>query len=168
MAFCGFVVLPLADFYAERADRLAERKALAERMERLVAQLPTLKARAELLDRAGPTGSLNGSSDAVAGAALQNIMQDIAASVGASLTSVEGLPTEPSGAGRRIGIKVALSASWPVLIRLIDATGHAATPVFIDDLQIRTGPLPTRGGPQPLEAGFNVYGFAVAPKDKTP
>ena len=156
-------------FYAERADMLAAQTAIADRMERLAAQRASFEARANQRDKSGADHRLlNGPTDAVAAAELQNIMQDIANGVGASLSSVESLPAESGGGGsRRIGIKLSLSASWPVVIEYINAAEHSATPVLIDDLHIHGQPG-VQNGDQMLDAGFNVFAYAAAAGDKTP
>ena len=63
---------------------------------------------------AGAGGLPAGSSIPVATAALQSLVQDIATNAGASLASVESLPGETTAGYRRVGVKLSLSASWPV------------------------------------------------------
>ncbi len=154
---------PALNLYAERSERLAARTEVADRMERLAAQRASFEARAGQLDTAGPGRHLlDGRTDAVAAAALQNVIQDIANSAGVSLTSVESLPAEAaSGKARRIGIKLSFSAPWPVLIGFLDATGRAEMPVLLDDLHIHSQ-SGMQNGQQMLDAGFNVYAYAAS------
>jgi general secretion pathway protein M len=169
LAFWLTAIDPAVRLYAERSDRLAARTAVADRMERLAAQKASFEARAGQFDGAGPGRPLlDGRTDAVAAAELQNVMQDIANSVGVSLTSVESLPAEAaSGSARRIGIKLSFSAPWPVLIGFLDATGRAATPVLLDDLHLHSQPG-MQNGQQMLDAGFNVYAYAASAGHSAP
>jgi hypothetical protein len=163
------LVRPLMDLYDRRADTLAQRLTLARHMERLAAERPALEARAtELGTRAAGAPRLSGSIP-VATAALQGLVQDIAGQNGASLSSVESLasggnPTkaetqaaETGSEYRRVGVKLAVSASWPVLVRFLRALEQSPTPMTVDDLQVRSGSQGTQANQQSLEAGFSVY-----------
>jgi general secretion pathway protein M len=155
------VAAPLGEFYSDRAQVLEERRTVVAHMDRLAAALPELKQRAEAATRSGPPPSLvlEGSSDAVAGATLQNMIQDMAGARGANLVSVESLPAETTGAYRRIGLKVSLNASWTVLVSLLQSVEQATPPMLIDDLQIHGSPLAMINRATGLEAGFTIYAF---------
>lgn len=153
------VVSPLIAWHAEQTERLAERQALAHRMTDLAERLPALKAQAAARNLSGPAPSalLPGNTDAVAGAALQQLVQQMATGVGAPLNSVEVLPAEAVGNYRRIGLHVALSAPWPALVRLLQSIEQAAPPMLIDDLRLRGAPM---GNPAlPMDASFTVLAF---------
>lgn len=156
------VVSPLLAFHGARADRLAERRALASHMEQLAAQRPALDARAAALGRQGnakvtPIAGIAGDSIPVATAALQSLVQDIAGGAGASLASVESLPGETTAAYRRVGVKLTLSASWPVLVRFLEAIEQSATPMAADDLQIRATTQSARADQPVFDVGLSVY-----------
>ena len=131
------IVLPLAVWHATRAASLERQATLAGRMEALAASLPALRRRAATL-AAGPAPQtlLEGASDAVAGAALQEQVQAMAQEAGSPLTSVETLPAEPAGAYRRIGLRVSLSAPFPSLVHLLAAIADANPRMLVDDLQV--------------------------------
>ncbi len=152
-AFWVAVVSPLIDLYGERADALEQRKAVATRMERLAALLPSLRERAATAESAEAPEELTiaGASDAVAAATLQGMVQDMATSAGVSLTSIEIVPAEAVGAYRRIGLKLAL-----------ETPGEASPPMLIDDLQIHASPDPDTAGPQSLDTAFTVYALRAA------
>ncbi len=159
------ILSPLIGFYADRADRLAEQQVVVHRMERLVAGRQDLLARAaELGDAAPAKGNLlDGSSIPVATAALQGLVRDTAMTAGASLTSVESMPGETGSGYRRVGVKLTLSAPWPVLIHFLQALQESDTPMAIDDLQIHSTAEPTKAADQQLfDAGFSVYAPATA------
>jgi general secretion pathway protein M len=154
-------VQPLVSWYAERAETLLQRQALAERMERLAATLPSLQRRAEARSGSQATVgiALSGASDAIAGAMLQEHVQTMAISAGATLASVETLPVEPAGAWRRIGLRVTLTAPWPVLVRLLQSLDQATPQMLVDDLRMRSTLLVAQPVAQPLQTSFTVYAF---------
>ncbi len=158
------IASPLLDFYADRADRLAQREAVAARMERLAASLPDIKERAEAASDDGATRilTLEGGSDAVAAAGLQNVLQDMATAVGASLSSVEIVPGDTVGAYRRVGLKLSLNVPWTTLVALMQAIEQASPPMLLDDVEIHASPVPNAPPTQPLDAEFTVYAFRAA------
>lgn len=160
--------LPLLAWYGERAEQLATREALARRMAALVATLPQLQRAAA--DGSGTVPELlDGGTDAVAAAALQQRVQDMAASSGARLASMEVLPPQQKGPYREIGVRVALNAPWPVLVRLLGAVAEARPRMLVDDLQLRAAPavvvVAAAGGRAPeaaLDASLGVFAFRLA------
>ena len=164
------VVSPLISFYGARADRLAERRTVALHMEQLAAQQPALEARAASLGRQAPAKGavVTGDSIPVATAALQSLVQDIATTVGASLASVESLPGETTGGSRRVGVKLTLSASWPVLVRFLEALEQSSTPMATDDLQIRGTELAAHSDQPTFETSFSVYAPAGPASEAPP
>lgn len=175
MALWLIVISPLIAFYSDRADRLEKQQAVLARMERLVTQRQELMEQAANLGDAGPAKGnlLDGSSIPVATAALQGMVRDIASASGATLASVESLPGETGNGYRRVGVKLSLSASWPVLIHFLQSLQESDTPMAIDDLQIHSGSeTPKTPDQQVFEAGFAVYAPATAepqqPKEAAP
>ena len=130
--------------------------------------LPELRDQARLATTSGPApgeATLDGASDAIAAAALQGRLQEMAARAGAPLSSAEALPGEAAGAWRRIGVRVSVSAPWPAVVRLLQAVGAASPRMLVDDLQLRAPPLLLRTGTRPMDAGFTVFAFrAEAPR----
>ncbi|MBV9786341.1 MAG: general secretion pathway protein GspM [Acidisphaera sp.] len=164
------VVAPLVAWHAERAEALAERGALARRMAVLAQTLPALERQQQATKASGPAPSavLSGATDAVAGAALQGQVQDMATTAGAALTSAETLPSEPAGAYRRIGLRVSINAQWPVLVRLLTAVEQATPRMLIDDVQLHSSVVLIRAAMLPLDATFTVYALrpGAAPADQ--
>ena len=99
---------PLLDWHADRAAALEQRTAIARRMAQVAGGLPELQQQAAAAAAAGPVAAtlLDGSTDAVAGARLQQLVQDMAGRAGATLSSTEALPAEAVAAYRRIGVRV--------------------------------------------------------------
>jgi general secretion pathway protein M len=158
------VASPLIAWHDERAERLEQRQILADRMAMLARSLPSLR---EAAAQAAPPGSgaaasgslLEGASDAVAAASLQQLVQDMATRSGATLASAETLPATQAGAYRRIGVHVALQATWPVLIHLLQSVAAASPRMLVDDLQLHATHSVQQPPDPPLGAGFTVYAF---------
>jgi general secretion pathway protein M len=161
---------PLLDTYADGADALERRTALASRMAEVAASLPELKreAEAQSTDATPASAMLEGASDALAGAALQSLVEAMSASAGGHLTSTEALPAEQVGAYRRVALRVAVDAPWPVLARLIQAIERATPRMFVDDLQVRAQPAADTQKEPPLDISFTVIGFRQATSADAP
>ena len=160
------LVSPLLSFYGDRADALSTQQLKVAHMAVLAGQVPELKKRAAASGNTGPAPSLvvEGPSDAVAAATLQGKVQSMAAEVGTTLTSVENLPHEAVGtAYHRIGLKISLNASWPVLIALLKAIDQASPPMLLDDVQIHGSPLPMVTANRGLEANFTIWALRAGP-----
>jgi general secretion pathway protein M len=82
------------------------------------------------------------------------------------LASIEIVPADAVGAFRRIGLKLSLSVSWPVLVALLQSVESGTPPILIDDIGLHASPMPVDTGPQLLDASFTVYAFrATTPQD---
>ncbi len=156
---------PLVAWHAQRAEAIAARATLLARMRQIAASLPVWEARARAGRASGPAPGavLTQPNDAVAAAALQQLVQDLARRAGATLTSTEALTAEPAGDYRRIRLRVALNASWPVLIALLQAIEQAHPQMTIDDLALRRAPVLIGATDPPLDATFTVLAFRAAP-----
>jgi general secretion pathway protein M len=155
------VVQPLWSFYDNRLETLQERRALLGRMVALADTLPALKREATAAAEAAPAPQalFEGSSDAIAGAALQEALQRMASQAGAALTSVEALPGQRAGDLRRIGLLVTLSATWPVIVHLLAAIDEASPRMLVDDVSLQGSVIQIHPGEQKLEARFTLYAF---------
>ncbi len=165
-------IAPLTDLFAARAEALAQRRILYHRMADRVASLPALQAEAAAGSPAGSPASavLSNETDAMAGASLQQRLQEMAAGVGAVLSSTETLPATPMKGYRRIGLRVSLTAPWPVLVGLFEAVEQASPRMLIDDLQMHGRVMLVQPAEPLLDAGFTVLAFRadhLAPPDQT-
>ena len=161
VAVWGAVASPLLDWYAERADGLERRATLARRMVQVAADLPRLEQQAAAGTQAGPQKIvvLEGGSDAVAGAGLQQKLQDMAIKAGTSLSSIEALPPRQLGAYREVGVRVAITAPWTTLVAFLQAIEEGSPQMLVDDLQIH-GPVGfIREANGSLNASLAVMGF---------
>ncbi len=169
VAACGLVwaavASPLLGWYGARAQHLAEQRMMLAHMARTAASLPALRRAAGSATTGGPPAAalLAGQTDAIAGATLQGMVQDMATAAGATLTSTEALPGAQQGAFRRIGLRVSLGGDWPVLVALLQAVESNPVHLLVDDLQLhaaaRNQPGNSHLGPASIEASFVVLGF---------
>jgi len=161
LAFWLAFVAPVLEWYGSRADQLAELRARAARETALITTLPALKAAAAQAAQTPTRAVLNGNTDAIAGAALQEQVQSMATASNAQLTSIETLPVEQVGAYRRIGVRVELSALLPVIVSLMKAIEEAEPSMLVDDLHLTATPVGPLNQALPLDASFTVYAFRV-------
>ncbi len=156
------LVMPLADLYAARAQRLAEQQLLADHMAALAAALPELQRQSAGAPQPaqGTAGLLEGASDAVAGAALQGRLREMVNAAGASLTSAEMLPPRTVAGLSRIGVRASVYApDWPKLVGLLRAIREADPHLLIDDLTLHAMNARSRDVGPTLDATFSIYGF---------
>ena len=153
------VAAPLLDWHAGRADTMAARRTLARRMAQIAQTLPALQRQAAASPGTPAAAVLDGSTDAVAGAALQQAVQDMAARAGAVLASVEVLPGEQAGAYRRIGLRIGLNAPWPVLVGLLRGILDAQPGMVVDDMQVHGTRAFIRDPAAALDASWVVLAF---------
>jgi general secretion pathway protein L len=156
------VVAPLVEFYAERTTKIEERRMLVPRLAAAAAELPRLRARVAALHAAARARhvTLDGASDAIASANLENRIEQLAASLGATVGSTESLTAQSRGDYRRIGVRLVLSGPYDTLVKLIAALETAAPPLIVANLQIHG--ILGRPGMQhssAIDAGLDVYGF---------
>ncbi len=157
-------VLPMSDWYAAQAETLSQQEALATRMARIAATLPALRAQeAAAPAAAAPVALLQGETDAIAAANLQERLQALAAAAGTSLSSVEMLPVdrpsnEPAESDRAIRLRLMLNAPWATLIKFLDVIEAGPPLMLIDDLRLEGVRLVLRDSP-PLQASLTITGF---------
>lgn len=173
-AFYLVVAVPVTELYGEREAALSRQRMLEPRLRAAAAEVPALRTRLAELQASASTRkvTLEGSTDAIASANLQSLIDELAASAGVTVASTEGLAPDNRGAYRRIGLRIALNGEYENLLGLLAAIEKANPPLIIDNLQIRArmqglatvqSPLIPRPANVPsatrLDAGLEVYGF---------
>ncbi|CAH2601843.1 protein of unknown function [Rhodovastum atsumiense] len=163
-------VAPLCDWYGDRQETLRRQQAIARRMAALVQGLPALQAAAEAARAdavARRESLLDGTTDAVAAATLQQRLDDMAGQTGLRIVSAEVMPPETAGPHRAITLRVTITATMPGLAQLLQAIALADTPLRVDNLQMRGPPLSTRDAEWPIDVTFSVTGYrAGRPADQ--
>jgi hypothetical protein len=153
---------PLLGWFDERAETLRRQQAIGRRMAALVQTLPALQAAAEA---AGARGGgrrealLDGGSDAVAAATLQQLLDEMAKRANLRIVSVEVLPPEQSGQYRAIAVRLNVSAPWPALVALLQAIATADVPMLVENLQMRGMVRNTADTEWPIDVTFSVVGY---------
>ena len=158
------VAMPLIEWRDDRDAALARRFALANHMEALVAAVPALREQAAAAASTGTDTAalLEGDSDAIASASLQERLQAMFLEAGVQLNSVETVPGEEAGAFRRIRLRISFNASWPVLVALLKDM-HVATPVLlVDELQIQPALHRISTAPGTYDVSSSVFAFRSA------
>ena len=157
------IVSPLTGWYDDRSEAIARNQLLASRMAMLVHRLPALRrqaaAAAASSGQGGAGALIEGNSDAVASAAIQEKVSAMAASLGVSLSSTETLAAMREGGFRRIGVRVSLDAAFPLVVRLLQSIETARPSLLVDDLQIHGTRLLGQTDAAPLNVAFTVVGF---------
>lgn len=154
---------PLWGWYQQRADDLAQQRALASRMQALTREIPAL--RTEVAAQGPDQGSnmlLPGGTDAIAGANLQSALQDLAKQSGTSLDSAALAPVEAQGPLRKIGLQVSLTTNWSALIGFLAAIETASPRMVVDGLSLNNAGPPGTDGAPPVQASFTVSAFRAA------
>lgn len=162
------LVSPVLDWYGAREARLDELRLRAAREAALIETLPALKKQAAEAQHTPTRAVLTGTTDAIAGAALQEQVQQLATTTNTQPSSVETLPAEQVGSYRRIGVRVEMNGQLPVIVTLLKLIEEAQPSMLVDDLHLSGTPVPAANMQLPLDASFTVYGFRVGTaKDDT-
>ena len=164
------VVMPMIDWHAERADALVRKAALVQRMEALIATRAALQeqAKAVAAGGAGETALLEGDSESVASATLQELLQAMFMQAGVQLNSVETLPGDEAGAYRRIRLRVSFNASWPVLMSLLKEFELARPALLIDELSVQPALHRISTAPGTFDVTCAIFGFRAEPAKGAP
>lgn len=159
----ALIAQPLIAWHAELVQAVENRSAVARRMEAVAGSLPDLRRRSEEVASRGPTTALlEGGTDALAGAALQARLRDIATRLQLQFDSAEILSAEEAGGLRRIGVRISTITPWPVLARLLRELDAASPRLLVDDVQLQASVSLAGGVTRPLTASFTVFGFRAA------
>jgi general secretion pathway protein M len=155
------VVSPLMQWHKDRAETLVQREVLAQRMQILIAALPDLRRQSITIAANGAGGSvlLEGESDAVASAFLQERLQAMFVQAGVQLDSVETLPGEDAGAYRRIRLHVAFNATWPGLMALLKDMQLATPTLLVDELTIQPALHRISTAPGTFDVSCGIFAF---------
>jgi general secretion pathway protein M len=153
------LISPITDWYGARAAHLTDLRLRVARESALIETLPALKTSAAAAAHTPARATVAGSTDAIAGAALQEQVQQLATAASAQLTSIETLPADQVGLYRRIGVRVELNAQLQVVVSLLKSVEEAQPSMLVDDLHLTGTPMGLNSLALPLDASFTVYGF---------
>lgn len=161
-AIYAVAIEPLMSFYGHGRQTLQERLEVLHRVEASAAELPRLRAAAKEWREKTRDGDLLfvGSSDAVAGAALQSTLKELIEDGSATLSSAEVLPAETADKFRRVAIRVSFSGDLTLITDVLRGIEGARPAIFVDNLDIRTAGDSARDDEgKSFTIAFDVHGF---------
>jgi general secretion pathway protein M len=149
------IVLPVLAFYGASAERLQDRRGIAQRFASAARDLPALRTEVQQWgEQAGGDGLLlSGPSDALAAANLQSKLKDLVEQGGAKLASAQTLAVETQGGFRRVGMRISFAADLTLLTSVLLGVEAARPVLSISNLDLRGGEN------EALSVVMDVYGF---------
>jgi general secretion pathway protein M len=147
---------PILGWYGQRQDRLLQRETMAGHMAALADTAPALQRQVAAGSGDGRATLVEGATEAIAGAVLQQRLQEISERAGVRMTSAEVLATDSAGAYRRIRVHVAVSGPWARLIRLLSDLGQASPSMSVAEMQIGQSRSITTDPVKPLDVSFTA------------
>lgn len=160
------VVQPLADSYLSDHQRIAQLKDAVAKYQRAAEELPARQAQLDALarDQASATGFLQGPSDTLIAAQIQNRIKSLADSAKVELRSSQVLPGAEEGKLKRIAVREQLTGTISGILSVFHGLEATSSPsLFLDNISMRTRPIVTRANAptadEILEVQFDVYGY---------
>lgn len=140
------IAWPWADRLAALDGEIDSTRNQLERYQRLVATLPRLRAE---LDQVNQNQSFkafyfSAATHALAGAALQQKVQDMVKEAGARLVSTQILPATPNEEPPTVRVRIQLQGSTDQLLDVLYKIEEARPLLFVDQLSIRSMVQPER------------------------
>ncbi len=172
-----FVFAPLSGRFAEYRESIAQSRELYVKYQQIAAGQTELETQLDALKRRerAEGGYLEGASETLAAAGLQNRLKSLFARAGGALKSLQILPAKPEEAFLRITVRAQLSADTNALRQILHAL-EADTPfLFVENVDLRKKKQRRRRrrrrqqeaapvfDPGVLEVRFDVYSYMRAP-----
>ncbi len=164
-AVAVFAVLPSFDAYDDTEAALVLAEEQTAGFERVARLRTTYEARLEELTARDSASQVyvQGSTDALAAANLQDKVNAIIEQHGGTVRSTQILAAEDDGEFRRVSVRVQFSASTESLFRAVHSLETARPFVFIDHLDIRNRRTRRRASRQTdnpaLNVSLDLFGF---------
>lgn len=161
------VAQPLIDTSADDRATIAERQDALRRYQHAAQELP-LRQRALTTLRQQQTnadGFLEGTSDTLIAAQIQNRVKTLANTARAELKSSQVLPAEADGKLKRIAIRNQISADTAGLLTIFHDLEAQSPSLFLDNVTLQVRPIALRDRDNPgngdtIDMQFDVYGYA--------
>jgi hypothetical protein len=131
-------VAPYFAAYRSANDAVEESETLLLRYSKIARSRQSLQMQLDqLITRQSASGIyLSGNTDALAAAALQDIVNKAIGSSGGTLRSVQILPAKADGDFKRVGVRVQMTSSIVQLARSLYALEAGKTVLFVDNLDV--------------------------------
>lgn len=163
-----FIVQPLLQTYQDNQEKIAHSNDLLQRYRALAEEQPRLAERLSALEAADAsnTAYLEGTSDALATADLQDLASEAIEVAGGEVRSTQGLPAvdiEDGPSLRKIAVNLRFSTDIDGLAEALYELEAGVPVLFIDHLQVSaTGSRQTMleaTSAQELDIRLDVYGY---------
>ena len=158
-------VRPMTEQYLHYRRSIDQSQDLLGQYRRLGASLPALQSQLDELDRRRTSAGthLQGASDALVAADLQNRIKGIVDAHGGQLTSTQILAAKDEAELRRIGIRVQMTATVDALYRIFHDLESGKPFLFLDNIDIRQRRARRRrkeaADDSNLAVRFDIYGY---------
>lgn len=161
------IVQPLIDGYADNRATIAQLQETLARYQRAASTLPSRQDElASLKQRpAASDGFLQGSSDTLIAAQVQNRVKQAADAAKVALKSSQILPPETDGKLKRIAVRDQMSATTPGLLAIFHDLEAQSPLLFLDNVTLQVRPTALRDRSDPgsgdvIDVQFDVYGYS--------
>lgn len=155
-------VRPLVGAYLTNRHAIAESRDLLARLSAIAAHGAAWRRQVEELRgrRVVETAYLQGTSETLAAAALQNRLKSAIQKHGGELQSVQALPATETDGFRRVVVRAQMTADVPALQKILYDLEAGLPFMFVDnlDVRVRHARRDTERA-EPLEVGLEVYGY---------
>lgn len=158
------IVRPYIETLREGRETLAETLALRDRYVALAAAGPGIDAKAASLreEGDGEAAYLQGASEALVSADLQNRVKTVVQANGGVLNSTQILDATSEEGFRRLAVRVRMSGGSEALYKVLYALGTERPFLFIDNIDINARTIRLREGQGEtieLMVSFDLFGF---------
>jgi len=164
-----WVVEPLRIAYADSAAAIVEARELLARFDARTANRAALEAAVAAAEKPPDLGAfyLSGETDTLAAADLQGRLTSQLTGVGATIGSMQTLPSREVSGLNRVTVRVEMSATMMVLARAVHGLETGTPLLFLDNMQIasrlRLSQQQTVYEEPSLTVVVDVYGY-LAPR----
>ncbi len=160
------LVQPLADNYFADRQTVAQLKDAGAKYRRAAEELPARQAQLDALarDQASAAGFLQGPSDTLIAAQIQNRIKSLADAAKVDLRSSQVLPGAEEGKLKRIAVREQLTGTIGGILAVFHGLEAPGSPsLFLDNISLRTRLAATRANApaadEIIEVQFDVYGY---------
>lgn len=161
------VAQPLIDAYAADRAEIAQQQETLFRYQRAAQEFPARQKELAALkqQQAKADDFLEGASDTLIAAQIQNRVKTLANTAKTELKSSQVLPAESDGKLKRIAIRDQISATTAGLLALFHDLEAQSPSLFLDNVTLQVQPMALRGRSNPgngdtIDVQFDVYGYS--------
>jgi hypothetical protein len=163
----GAIAQPLVDTYAADRTAIAQQREVLLRYQRAAQALPARQKELAALqqDQAKADGLLEGASDTLIAAQIQNRVKTLANAAKTELKSSQVLPAQPDAKLKRIAIRDQISTTTADLLAIFHDLEAQSPSLFLDNVTLQVRPVTLRdrnnpGNGDTIDVQFDVYGYS--------